>query len=236
MERETITRQELALLMVKRLKEWQKAMGDATNKVVPLGIANWGNRRDGRWHWTSTEIKVGNRSFEFKDRQIDDKEFINMINKALADSAVRGHIKSMEFGYGYSKEVRFEHLEILARPFKEFTKLTNMLLKYSGKGIGAYDIYSTNICGKRSSWSDSGRMSYLCYDAKKCNAIMEFIKKHRTSRDKVTISVNSYMDKGELYDYAMRAETEWYGVRGVNLSVTITTPSGKVKATNEWAG
>jgi hypothetical protein len=65
---------------------------------------------------------------------------------------------------------------------------------------------------------------------------MEFIKKHRTSRDKVTISVNSYMDKGELYDYAMRAETEWYGVRGVNLSVTITTPTGKVKATNEWAG
>jgi hypothetical protein len=44
------------------------------------------------------------------------------------------------------------------------------------------------------------------------------------------------MDKGELYDYAMRAETEWYGVRGVNLSVTITTPTGKVKATNEWAG
>jgi hypothetical protein len=236
MERETITRQELALLMVKRLKEWQKAMGDATNKVVPLGIANWGNRRDGRWYWTTTEINVGKRSFEFKDRQIDDEEFINMVNKALADSGVRGHVKSMEFGYGYSKEVRFEDVEILARPFKEFTKLTNMLLKYSGKGIGAYDIYSVNICGKRNSWSDSGRMRYLCYDAKKCNAIMEFIKKHRTSRDKVTISVNSYMDKGELYDYAMRAETEWYGVRGVNLSVTITTPTGKVKATNEWAG
>jgi hypothetical protein len=107
-----------------------------------------------------------------------------MLKRALAVSGVSGKVHYEECGDGHwcPKEYYFKDVELYAAPCKEFIKLAKAIEKYSGKVLGSFDVYYTSVCGKRSSWSDTGNMKYLCYKPKKCQAIIDYIKKNRTSR------------------------------------------------------
>ena len=238
---ENVTREELANALGKYIKGMVKNMGEKTNMKLPISLTNWGSRINGQWKWTSTEVAVRNgydtTKYIFKDKQIDDETFANMLRKVVADNAVRAFVVTEEYSTGwYSKEVRFKHIEVFAAPCKEFTKLSNMIAKYTNKGIGNYDVFSVSVCGKRSSWSDSGSNNYLCYQPTKCQRIIDYIRSQKSSKDILSVEVREYFSHGDEGDYrcAMYQESEWYGERGAELVVTITTPKGKVKLSDRW--
>lgn len=88
------------------------------------------------------------------------------------------------------------------------------------------------MCGKRSSWSvDEYSRGYLCYQPKKCQTAIEFIRGKKTSRDTLTFKVTHNLDHGDDYDYkiAQYNESEWYGKEKNSLELSVNTPSGKEK-------
>ena len=158
-----------------------------------------------------------------------------MLSNAIAKSNVRAKVFSETYGDGYwiSKETRFKFVEIYAAPCKEFVTLVRMLERYADFTLHETDIFMVNVCGKRSSWSDSGRINYLCYQPNKCQTIINFIRNNRNSKDAVMVSIDEYFSHGDETDYkiAQYQESEWYGCRGKVLTLNISTPSGKHKAT-----
>ena len=238
MEKKKVTREKMAVILVKSLKEWSKGMGTTTNKKVPLELNNWASGFGRNSKWCRSEIRVGQDVYEFTDREITEKDFIDMLKRALADSGVSGKVHYDECGDGYwcSKQYYFKDVELYAAPCKEFIKLAKTIQKYSGKVLDNFDVYYTSVCGKRSAWSDTGRMKYLCYEPEKCQAIIDYIKKNRTSKDTLSVKVDEFFSHGDEtdYKYAQHCESEWYGYRGTKLHIKVTTPSGKGKAYNYW--
>ena len=234
---ENKTRAEVTALMAKFIKESAKAM-TCTNKEIDTDLSNWCSGFGRNSKWSYTEIKFGGNSYIFKDKEIDDLAFVQMWNDAIAIAKVRGKVTYDTYGDGYwtPKTYRFKRVEIFAKPCKEFITLAKMLEKYANKSLGDIDVFSVSVCGKRESWSDSGRYYYLCYEPKKCKAIIDYIRAQKGSKDVLTFSVDDYFSHGDDMDYkcAMYQETEWYGERGNKLTIQITTPKGKAKAMNTW--
>ena len=106
-----------------------------------------------------------------------------------------------------------------------------MLEKYANKSLGETEVFYARVCGKRSSWSECGTRKYLCYDAKRCQAIINTIRKCRTSKDSFGFDVEECFSHGDDYDYeiAQHQESEWYGSNQAKLHIIIKTPSGRVK-------
>lgn len=236
---ENITRKQVTDLIAKFIKESYKNMGTATNKNLDIEFGNWssGFGRDSKWAYT--RIEFGGNAYKFTDKEINDAEFVRILIDAVAIAGVRAKVLSQTYGDGYwtPKEIRFERVEMYAAPCKEFVKLTKMLEKYANFTLHETDIFEVSVCGKRSSWSDSGRFYYLCYYPNKCNAIIDYIRKNRGSKDTVVAKVEEYFSHGDEGDYkcAMYHESEWYGCRGNKLSIAISTPSGRAKALNKWS-
>jgi hypothetical protein len=140
-------------------------------------------------------------------------------------------------GYWSPKVTYFRRVEIYSKPCKEFNSLRKYIEKYADFTLGEVDVFDVSVCGKRSSWSDSGRYDYLCYNANMCSEIERYIKANRTSKDKVSVKVEEYFSHGDETDYkiAQYQESEWYGYRGKLIVVEVTTPKGKTKAKNYWA-
>ena len=233
-----VTREQLVSLMAKFIKEQSKSMGDKTNVELPISISSWvcGMGRDKKW--THTDITIGdyyNKTiYTFTDKEITDERFVRMLNKALEESKVRGKVYADTYGDGYwtPEQTIFRRIEIYAAPCKEFNTLAKLIQKYANKTIGGTDIFHVRVCGKRSSWSDSSAYRYLCYDAKKCQTIIDTIRAKKTSKDGLKVEIEEYFSHGDEGDYrcAMYQESEWYGCRGAKLHFTIKTPTGKVKA------
>ena len=238
MEKKIITREKLVSVMAKFIKEQSKQMGDKTHIELPIEISSWvcGMGRDKKW--SHTDITIGEYRdktiYTFTDKEITDEQFVCMLNKALEESKVRGQVFADTYGDGYwtPKQTIFRRVEIYAAPCKEFNTLAKLIQKYANKTIGGTDIFYVRVCGKRSSWSDSGSYSYLCYDVIKCQTIIDTIRAKKTSKDALKVVVEEYFSHGdeEDYRYAMHMESEWYGCRGTKLHFTITTSSGRVKA------
>jgi hypothetical protein len=228
------TREQITTAIVDYLKNVQKEMGKTTNKEVRLDLSNWtcgmGNNRK----WSFSEIHVGYDSYLIEDKEVTTTQFIQMLNNAIAKAEVRAKVFYKECGDGYwtPKQTIFEKVEIYAKPCDNFIKLQKLIEKYANYTLHETDIFDTRVCGKRSSWSDSGNPMYLCYDPDKCKKLIDLIKAKRTSRDNVNVEIKEYFSHGDDADYrcAIHMESEWYGYRGTKLILTITTPKGKVKA------
>lgn len=242
MEEKQVTREHLTLLLAKFIKDCQKGMGDKTNIDLPIDIENW-NCGTGRYaKWSHTNIIVGSypnkTTYKFTDREITNEQFVSMLKDAIAKSNVRARVVYDECGDGYwsNKVVIFRRVEVFAKPCKEFQLLADYVKKYANFTIKDDDVYYVRVCGKRSTYDDSGRYNYLCYDARTCNEILSSIKAKRTSKDKLNVSIKNYLNHGDEMDYrcAMHQESEWYGHRGQMLFVEVTTPKGKVKMTKEF--
>jgi hypothetical protein len=231
---ENKTREQVTNLIAKHIKECFKAMGSRTNMNLDIDLSNWSSGFGRNSKWSNSEIRFGGNSYIFKDKEITDAAFIRMLNDAVALSNVRCKVYSQTYGDGYwtPQEVRFERLEIYAKPCKEFITLYKMLEKYANRTLGETEVFFARVCGKRSSWSESGTRQYLCYDAKQCQNIIDTIRKHRTSKDSFGFEVEECFSHGDDYDYeiAQYQESEWYGSNQTKLHITIKTPSGKVKA------
>ena len=231
---ENKTREQVTNLIAKHIKECFKTMGSRTNMNLDIDLSNWvcGMGRDKKW--SNSEIRFGGNSYIFKDKEITHAAFIRMLNDAVALSNVRCKVYSQTYGDGcwIPQEVRFERLEIYAKPCKEFTNLYKLLEKYANKSLGETEVFFARVCGKRSSWSESGTRQYLCYDAKQCQNIIDTIRKHRTSKDTLRFDVEECFSHGDDCDYniAQYQESEWYGSNQTKLHITIKTPNGKVKA------
>ena len=231
---ENITRETLIFLMAKYMMDCQKQMGERTNMELDIRLNNWGSNLKGKWYWSRTEIEFGHNIYVFTDKQIEDDNFIYMLNKALEKAnGVRGKVYSQTYGDGCwtPKETRFERIEIYAKPCKEFKELNNMFTKYGSKEVGETDVFSVRVCGKRSSWSDSGKYYYLCYNAKRCATIMDDIRHNKPRGWKLSINVEDYFSHGDEEDYrcAQHMESEWYGQRGSKLKVTFYNSKGEKK-------
>ena len=238
MEKKAITREKLVSVMAKFIKGQSKQMGDKTNMELPISISSWvcGMGRDKKW--AHTDIEIGEYRdkvvYTFTDKEITDEQFVYMLRKALEESKVRGQVFADIYGDGCwtPKQTIFRRVEIYAAPCKEFTTLAKLIQKYSGKTINGTDVFHVSVCGKRSAWSDSSNYRYLCYDAKKCQTIIDIIRTKKTSKDALKVELEGYFSHGDEEDYrcAMHMESEWYGCRGIKLHITITTPTGRVKA------
>jgi len=231
---ENFSKERLVKLIADHIKKSFKQMGTLTNCNLDIRLDNWGCRMNGKWTWHTSEIKFGDNSYIYKDKQIDDAAFIRILNDAIALSNVRCKVYSQTYGDGYwtPKETHFERVEMYAKPCKEFITLYKMLEKYANRTLGETEVFFARVCGKRSSWSESGERQYLCYNAKQCQNIIDTIRKHRTSKDSFGFEVEECFSHGDDYDYeiAQYQESEWYGSNQTKLHITIKTPSGKVKA------
>jgi hypothetical protein len=93
------------------------------------------------------------------------------------------------------------------------------------------DIYGVHICGKRSSYSDSGDYRYLCYNKENCKNIVDLITAVCDDKDTLHFKVEEFLDHGDEGDYraAQYHESEWYGSRGQNLHIIVKDQDGKEK-------
>lgn len=137
-------------------------------------------------------------------------------------------------GY-YTKEyIKFPtNITLMAEPCKEYKSLVNYLEKYCGKKLNETDIYSVGIGGKRGRvYGEEGDRYYLCHKAKKCQTLLDALRKSRGTNDKVVctpIKQEDDIDPWEL-QVSIRNEVEFSGVRLKYFEVNITTPSGRNKA------
>lgn len=200
---------------------------------VPIELRNWGAGWGNKWKWSSSEIKVGNETYKFTDKEVTDQEMISLAKQALELSGCKGKVLYDECGDGYwiSKTYSFNGIKVYGEPCNEFKELNKMLAKYGNKTIGEQDVFHVNVCGKRSSWSDSGHESYLCYMPKVCANIIDYIRHNRLRGWKVCISTEEYFSHGDEMDYrcAQHQESEWYGCRGVMLVTDIKNTKGEPK-------
>ncbi len=232
-----VSRKDLSNAIVKFIKDESKKMNERGKSMEELRIfySNWVN---GARKWSRSVITLGGDKYEFTDKEITEIEFINLLKDALKASGVDGKVfyDEVKNWYNVVECIIFKKLEIYGEPCKEFKELAKYLSKYATKKLGKNDIYCVRVCGKRSSWNDSGRVKYLCYDAEKCKAILDTIKQKKSARDLLTFNVDEFFSHGDEvdYNYAMYAESEWYGSRGTKLHVIVRTPKGKAKLDYEF--
>lgn len=228
---ENITKEALIKSMVAFIKDWSMRIGERTNLNLPIEHSNWMCGMGPHQKWSHTEITLDNKSYIFKDKEITEEEFIYLLNKALEKSGVNGKVFYDVYGDGYwgEKQYIFRRLEIFAKPCKEFNELNKLFKKCGSKTLGDLDVFSVEICGKRSSYSDYGKYHYLCHNPKMCLSIIDYIKTNKGRNGVVRVEVRDYLDHGDDCDYriAQYQESEWYGKRGNNLILTIK--AGKQK-------
>lgn len=240
----TTTREKLIDIIAKAMREKSKSMGDETNIKFPIRYENWqcGMGRDARWSNTDITLLVNSKktTYTFTDKEITQRGFIDMLNKALEKSKVKGRVvydeQEVWHGYHHGTEYCFKRVELFSNPCKEFNTLRKYLEKHANFKLGDMDVFSVDVCGKRSSWGDSGDYYYLCYDPKRCKRILYDIKYNKGSKDLLKVSTEKYLDHGDDMEYqcAMYQESEWYGHRGNKLCIEVTTPKGKVKLNEEY--
>jgi hypothetical protein len=208
-------------------------MGTTTNKKVPLELNNWASGFGRNSKWCRSEIRVGQDVYEFTDREITEKDFIDMLKRALADSGVSGKVHYDECGDGYwcPKTYYFKGIRVYGEVCKEFINLNKLLKKYGNKTIEEHSVFYVDVCGKRSSWSDTGRKLFLDYAPKMCARIIDYINHNRLRGWKVAISTDAFFSHGDEMDYkvAQYQESEWYGTRGTMLVVDIKNSKGENK-------
>lgn len=228
----TISVDKLVTTLAKYIKEVAKSLTETEPcKEVYIKINNWYGGSGKNATWKYDEICFDRQSYKFYDKH----DFISAIEKALTASKVKGKVITKENlimnGFSYSKEKVFERLMVFGKPCKEYKLLQNYLKKYASFNLGEYEVYNVPICGKRTTWSESGDYRYLDFDKRACQKAIDELRGSRRSNDDVVCERrNRILYEDEHYSkIAMGMETEWYGTYVNYLKVNIHTPTGKDK-------
>ena len=184
------TREKLIILLAKYIKECSKKLNENTSSInVSIGHDSWYSGRGNDRTFCYTNIYFGGKNYKFYDKEITDRDFLVIVQTALNESKCKGKVKTKEWeecnpnGWWHSpiKHIEFDSLTLLGKPCKEFGTLSRMLKKYTNKELGETDVNSSSVCGKRSSWSaDENSTGFLCYQPKKCQRAIDFIREKRT--------------------------------------------------------
>ena len=229
---ENISRKHLVMNISIYLKKCSKSM-TADNVTADIELHNWccGFGRDSKWSYT--EIRVDDTQYIVRDKEITDESFVSILNDAIATAKVRAKVVYDTYGDGYwtPKQTLFRRVQVFSKPCKEFITLSKYIDKYANFTLDDLAVFSVRVCGKRSSWSDSGKYYYLCYNAELCKSILDDMRGNKGSKDILNVSVEETFSHGDDDDYrcAMHMESEWYGERGAKLHYIIKTPKGKIK-------
>lgn len=225
---ETIERKQLVPIIADYIKACAARMGERNSLQLAIRHTDWGNRINGVWRWSSSEITVGDDKYTIRDRQVTDPYFLTVVENALKESGVKGKIFTEPQWVGADK---FSRLEIYTPPCQEFNRLNDLLKRLTRKTLADTDIYGVHICGKRSSYSDSGDYRYLCYNKENCKNIADLITAVCDDKDTLHFKVEEFLDHGDEGDYraAQYHESEWYGSRGQNLHIIVKDQNGKEK-------
>jgi len=108
---------------------------------------------------------------------------------------------------------------------KNFIAVNKLLTRRGVTAINPTDTYKAQLCQKRSSKWVSNK-EYLCESERFYGKLLQFLKEKSTSKDTIKVEIDTIDDIESSNGY----EYENYGARYAYPKVTITTPSGKVKA------
>ena len=235
------TKEKLIILLAKYIKECSKKLNEKTSSInVPIVHDSWYSGRGNDRTFLYTNIYFGDKNYKFYDKEITDRDFLVIVQTALKESKCNGKVKTKEWEedifhgrwYSHIKHIKFDGLTLFGKPCKEFVTLSRMLKKYTNKELGETDVNSSSVCGKRSSWSaDENSTGFLCYQPKKCQRAIDFIREKRTSKDKLYFEVKNILEHEDEYEYkiAQYQESEWYATEYNYLELRVTTPKGKTK-------
>lgn len=233
-----VTREQVTKLIAKFIKEQYKLMGDKSNMELGIEHHNWACGFGRNQRWSHSEIYFNRKKYLFKDREITEDQFIHMLNTALEMSKVSGKVFYDVYGDGcwIERQTIFRRIEIFGKPCREFNELNKVLKKHTGKEVGSFDVFSVAVCGKRSSYSSSGRHFYLCHRPTLCQTIIDYIKANKGRNGIIRFSVSDYLNHGDEYDYeiAQYQESEWYGKGGNRLTIEIKEGKGKKNYSNDF--
>lgn len=200
---------------------------------VDVELNQWSSGFGRNSKWCRTEVNICGDKVEFTDKELTDNDMIYLAKTALEQSKCKGEVLYDVCGDGHwmPKEYRFNGIRVYGTPCKEFVALNKMLKKYGSKTIEEHNIFRVNVCGKRSSWSDTGHRYFLCYAPQICANIMDYIRHNKLRGWKVSINTQDFFSHGDETDYkiAQYQESEWYGQRGTKLIVNINNSKGEQK-------
>lgn len=121
-------------------------------------------------------------------------------------------------------------VRLIRKPCKEFLQLCNYLTKYTNSKLGLTDVKRQYVKGKRSYYDVESEI-LLAHNAKKCSAILSWLRSNRATTYDVALDIQSYKDRTRGYE----EETEWAGTYDYSLAITLyQKKSGKVKAKAEF--
>ena len=235
METRENLKNKVAKLLAKAIKDASKNIkGNVYNySKVSVELNQWSSGFGRNSKWSYTEVVIGSDKVKFTDRELDDREFISLAKAALEQSKCKGEVLYDECGDGYwmPKTYYFKGIRVYGEVCKEFNNLNKLLKKYGNKTIEEHSVFYVDVCGKRSSWSDTGRKLFLDYAPKMCARIIDYINHNRLRGWKVAISTDDFFSHGDEMDYkvAQYQESEWYGTRGTMLVVDIKNSKGENK-------
>lgn len=233
-KKKDITREKLVSLIAKYIKECSKKLTTDVNCVeVSVEHSNYNN---GAKQWAYSEIYFDHTSYKFYEKEITDSMFLRIMKDALEQSKCKGKVRVNEWtdfsGYYPTKKEYFDGLTLFGKSCKEFATMNRLLKKYTNKEVGELQVYYASVCGKRSSWdADMSDAEYLDFSSKRCQKIIDFIRKTKSTNDKLTFTIKENLSHGDETDYriAQYQESEWYGSFTNNITLEVTTPKGKSK-------
>lgn len=228
-------------VLKEQLKERTLSKGNRHYISVPIRTHQWGHgvrpfgSQPGPGSYIDYEMYVGNNDKHSVKAQ--DLYTLSKVSQKLTE-LIRSEMKkatiqseSMSEGvslYSSSYDI-INRVTIYDKPQKEFEALRKWLKKYSDVDIDSTAAFSVQVVGKRGcNYGESGGRNFLAYNSNRCQDILRILRLRRGSKD--TITLKKYE---EIYDpekeYGIRCETETYGTKYVGYTLTIKTPTGKVK-------
>lgn len=114
-----------------------------------------------------------------------------------------------------------EGLILCSKPCKEFEAMRRIIERHVNVRLLDLDLYEVDIVGKRgTNYRESGRRHYYAYDPRKCNAILGWIRLHKSASDKMSCTIVEENDC-EDEEHSRYYETESYGTRHRMLNIQI---------------
>lgn len=132
---ETIERKQLVPIIADYIKACAARMGERNSLQLAIRHTDWGNRINGVWRWSSSEITVGDDKYTIRDRQVTDPYFLTIVENTLKESGVKGKIFTEPQWVGADK---FSRLEIYTPPCQEFNRLNDLaegITREQGQGL-----------------------------------------------------------------------------------------------------
>ena len=114
-------------------------------------------------------------------------------------------------------------------PCAEFKELQEWLKKNANFNLSVADLYTCDICQKRSSKSYSS-FEYTATHFSVCKRLLNELKENYKKGNKVVVEIAEYE---QIDNDPYRYEYEQYGYKRVYLKVKISTPSGRKEKTIE---